>query len=108
MVDIITNNLERIATACKEHYVQSLYLFGSAARSEDFTAQSDVDFLVSYSLPSLSNEDISFRVNNDEKLHQKLESITGRKVDLVQDKFITNRFLRYFISKDKKLLYGIS
>ena len=108
MVDVVKNNLEQIINACKKHHVQSLYLFGSAAREVDFTINSDIDFIVQYELPSTSNSEIYYKVENEEKLQQQLEAIVDRKVDLIQEKNIKNKYLRYFINKDKKLIYGIS
>jgi predicted nucleotidyltransferase len=108
MVDTVKNNLDKILDACKKHHVQSLYLFGSAARTNDFTEKSDLDFLVHYSLPTTSNEEVFFKVTNEENLQKKLEEITKRKVDLVQDQNIRNKYLRYFINKDKTLIYGVS
>ena len=103
MIDFVKNNLDR-----KEHHVKSLYLFGSAARKNDFTEKSDIDFLVQYSLSVNSDEELFFKISNGECLHKKLQSIVKRKVDLVQDQNIRNKYLRYFINKDKKLLYGLS
>ncbi len=109
MMSLIKNNLDKITDACKKHNVESLYLFGSAVRETDFTEESDVDFLVNFkdSL-SLSNEDIFKRVANYEDLSSTLENILNRKVDLLQERNIRNRFLRYFINKEKKLLYALS
>ena len=107
MVEAVENNLDSIIDACKTHHVRSLYLFGSAARGSDFTEKSDIDFLVDYSLPTNSNGEIFFKVENGEKLQEKLETITKRKVDLIQEQNIKNKYLRYFINKDKKLIYGV-
>lgn len=108
MVELVKNNLAKIIDACKEHHVKSLYLFGSAAREEDFKEESDIDFLVQYLLPTDNDEQLFFKTRNEEKLHEKLESIINRKVDLIQEQNIRNKYLRYFINKDKKFLYGIS
>ncbi len=45
MVDVITNNLERIIEACKKMQVESLYLFGSGTNEKKFGSDSDLDFL---------------------------------------------------------------
>ena len=108
MVDVVKNNLDKIIDACKKHHVQSLYLFGSAARGDDFTQYSDIDFLIDYKLPVTTNTEIFYKVENDEKLLNELEAIVERKVDLIQKQHIKNKYLRYFINKDKKLIYGLS
>jgi predicted nucleotidyltransferase len=110
MVDTIINNIHKIKDACKEHEVKELYLFGSAARGNDFNEKSDIDFLVSFQpfLENVTNENVFKTVKNFETLHQKLESITKRKVDLIQEKSIRNKYLRHFINKEKIILYGLS
>ncbi len=109
MVEIIKNNLDKIIEACKEHHVRALYLFGSAARTNDFTNNSDVDFVVEYNYKDETNDNNVFeRVENAELLKEKLKAIIARDVDLIQEKNIRNKFLKYFINKDKKLIYGIS
>lgn len=108
MVDAVKNNLDKIIEARKEHHIQSLYSFGSAAREIDFTEKSDIDFLVQSSLPINNDAELYFKISNGESLLEKLQSIVERKVDLVQEQNIRNKYLRHFINKDKKLLYGIS
>ncbi len=109
MVDIVKNNLNKIIDACKKHHVRTLYVFGSASRNTDFKDKSDIDFLVEfdYTEPT-NNENVYERVENLEKLELLLKNITNREIDLVQEKNIRNKFLKYFINKDKKLLYALS
>jgi predicted nucleotidyltransferase len=109
MVEIIKNNIEKIIETCKQHNVKALYLFGSAARTSDFTSESDVDFVVEYNYKDETNDDNVFeRVKNAEVLKEKLKNIIAREIDLVQEKNIRNKFLKYFINKEKKLIYGVS
>lgn len=109
MVDIIKNNLKQISNLCRQHHVESLYLFGSAQRVNDFTDTSDIDLLVNFkSLPLNTKEEVFYKVENQEQLHENLESLVKRKIDLVREENIKNKFLKYFINKEKKLLYGIS
>jgi len=109
MTSLIKNNIDKIVDACKKHNVASLYLFGSAARESDFTSNSDIDFLVNFKgSPLLSNEEIFKKVANYEKFSIALETILNRKIDLLQEGNIRNRFLKYFINKEKRLLYVLS
>ncbi len=109
MVAIVKDNIGTIQDVCKKYHVQSLYLFGSAARTNDFTDKSDIDLLVTFeSLPTNTIEEIFYKVENFENLQTNLESIVKRKIDLIQEINIKNKFLKYFIHKEKKLLYGIS
>ena len=108
MVELIKQNLSDIQKACEEHNVAFLQLFGSEARMDDFTEKSDVDLLVRFqSSPTSKTDDVIFKmVENFECLHEKLEAIMKRKVDLFEEGAITNKYLRYFINQDKKLLYA--
>ncbi len=109
MVAIVKNNINTITDLCKKHHVNTLYIFGSAARENDFSDQSDIDLLVNFeSLPITTNEDIFYNVENYDQLHKKLALALNRKIDLLQEGGLKNKFLKYFINKEKKLLYGIS
>lgn len=109
MIDLVQNNIYKIRNVCEEHNVKELYLFGSAARGNDFTKASDIDFLVSFQpiFEGDNNEAVFIRIKNLEDLHQKLEIIINRKVDLIQEKSIKNKYLKYFINKDKLMIYGL-
>ena len=76
---------EQIAAYCKRHHIAKLAVFGSALR-DDFTPQSDVDFLVVFekgkepgliSLAGMENE---------------LSKIVGRKADLRTPEDLSARF----------------
>lgn len=110
MIEEIQKNLDKITEACNTYQVKALYLFGSAARQNDFTENSDIDFLVefAYSYEDATDTVIEKQVNNRDLLKSALENITKRAVDLVQERNIRNKFLKYFINKDKKLIYGVS
>ncbi|MDQ6756992.1 MAG: nucleotidyltransferase domain-containing protein [Bacteroidota bacterium] len=109
MTALLKNNLDTIKDLCKKHHVNSLYVFGSAAREIDFNEKSDVDFLVTFnSLPVNTNEEVFYIADNYENLQKELQTIVNRKVDLIRENNIKNKFLKYFINKEKELLYGIS
>lgn len=109
MIDLVKNNVERITELCKDHRVKALYVFGSAARQSDFTATSDVDFLVQFNYPKhLSEKDVFEKVENKTSLAEKLTKLVNRKVDLIDEDFIKNKYLKYFINKERKLIYGLS
>jgi uncharacterized protein len=109
MVAVINNNLEKIIDACKNYHVKALYLFGSGVRTTDFKSSSDLDFLVEFDYTDeTNNENVFDRVENQEMFQTRLEDITKREIDLLQEKNSSNKFLKYFINKEKKLIYGIS
>lgn len=61
---------------CRRYGIKELALFGSATR-EDFCSDSDLDILVEFQ-PGVRNGLFAFV-----RLQQELETIFGRKVDLV-------------------------
>lgn len=73
--------LPAIERVCRTHRVKTLALFGSAIR-EDFRADSDVDFLVEFA-PDAQLNALEFAA-----IHEELESLLGRRVDLVERKAI--------------------
>ncbi|GAA4311929.1 nucleotidyltransferase domain-containing protein [Compostibacter hankyongensis] len=102
MVNIVKNNLDAIIQTCKELQVSSLYLFGSATREKDFNQESDLDFLYSFKkdetgLPQTTYDyfDLLFR----------LEKILDKKVDLVAEERILNKYFLETVNKEKVKLY---
>lgn len=101
MVELIQNKLDEIIYACKEHSVQSISLFGSAAKGT-MHKRSDIDFLVQFS----NKIDVLDYANNYFSLLEKLEEVLKRKVDLVSTKSIKNPALKEEIYKSKIDLYA--
>ncbi|MFT3948106.1 MAG: nucleotidyltransferase domain-containing protein [Agriterribacter sp.] len=96
MIEAVSKNIKNIIAACDEMQVKSFYLFGSGARETDFKDDSDLDFIYrfvknesGYPIAGFDYFDLLF----------KLEEITGRKVDLVAEEKIRNRF---FFEKNKE------
>ena len=102
MAPEITNNLSKIIGACKKMQVENLYVFGSATR-EDFSNNSDIDFLVAYNRDKTGMPPKEFDYFD---LWFALEDITGRKVDLVVEHGIRNKYFKEQIEKEKVLLYA--
>jgi len=72
---------DELAAACRRHGVARLDVFGSAARGTDFDpARSDADFLVDFA-PIKSRDPYL-------DLKAELETIMGRKVDLLDRRAI--------------------
>ena len=109
MIDLIQNNINAISDACKKHHVKQLFVFGSAVRDNDFTSESDIDVLVNFeSLPVETNEQLFYVIENRDKLQEQLKKTLDREIDLVEERKISNKYLRYFINKEKQLLYEVS
>jgi hypothetical protein len=99
---LIENNRLKIIQLCAEHHVKELYVFGSVVR-DDFRPESDIDFLVIYD-DMIAEPKV--RVANEDALKKGLSELLRKEVDLVQYARIRNKYLRYFINQEKKLLYA--
>lgn len=101
MTPFVENNLEAIRTLCKKYEVQSLYLFGSAARN-DFSDQSDIDFLLNY---KKNKDGLGVEGFDYFDLLYSLEDLIGKKIDLVVEDSIKNYIFRQNIESDKLKIY---
>lgn len=89
-----------IANLCLQYGVKELYLFGSALR-KDFTATSDVDFLVEFDWSDEKN--LSGRFFG---LKSELEELLGRSVDLVCYSAIRNPYFKSEVDETKRPIYA--
>lgn len=86
---------ERLAEICERYGVEELWLFGSALR-DDFHDQSDVDLLYVFK----PDAHIGWKIVD---LHEELEAVFGRKVDLVSKRWI-NEHMRQEVLASARLL----
>ena len=103
MVDEIKNNLTEIIKTCEQMQVKSLYLFGSGVRKTDYNVKSDLDFLFTFRYDDEGNLLPPFYDYFD--LMFQLEKITGRKIDLVSEKDIRNKYFLKRVSTEKIKIY---
>lgn len=98
----IGEHLEAIRALCVEHHIKSLTLFGSAARGDDFDPErSDADFLVEF-LPDAPRKPW---LGHFFGFQDALESLLGRKVDLLMPGAIENPYLKRAIYECAVPLY---
>jgi len=86
---MISARREQLIAACKRFDVARLDVFGSAARGHDFNpARSDVDLLVDFGGDGATDAYLD--------LEEALQTILGRKVDLVDRRAIetSRNFIR--------------
>lgn len=100
MNPFIQKYISSIKELCKLHDVEKLYLFGSAL-SENFSKDSDVDFLISLK----KNLSPSEYTENYFSLHYKLRELMNKEIDLLVEKNLTNPFLMSSIDSTKELIY---
>jgi uncharacterized protein len=99
MIKEIKNSIQKITSLCKELKVEKLWIFGSATKAS-FSAESDVDFLVSFE--NMRPEDYA---ENYFLLAENLEEILGRDVDLVTVNSLSNPYFIQSVEESKTLIY---
>jgi predicted nucleotidyltransferase len=101
MISTISAHRGELDDLCRRFYVRRLDLFGSAARGEDFTNESDIDFLVEFEMdhtPPALGDFLALR--------QALAALFGREVDLTMAGSIRNPFLQAAIARSRVTLHG--
>lgn len=101
MTELIQNKRDEIIAACKQHHVDAISLFGSAAKNT-MQAESDIDLLVEFS----DDIDVLEYADNYFSLLDQLQEILSRKVDLVSSKSLKNPVLKEQVLKSKVNLYA--
>jgi predicted nucleotidyltransferase len=102
MVEIVKKNLDKIIDTCKEMQLKHLFLFGSGSKEKTFNEESDLDFVFQF-----INDSTGMPVSGFDyfDLLFKLEEITGKKVDLVAEERIRNKYFLKSISESKIKIY---
>lgn len=98
---VVSTHLDEVRAACEEHYVKSLVLFGSGARSDFDEARSDLDFLVEF----LPNEPHRRFGGEYFALKEDLEKLVGTRVDLIEPAAIENPYLKRSIYEATMPIY---
>lgn len=93
---MMTFNQQQITDLCKKNDIAFLGVFGSAARGET-RRSSDVDLLIKYDKPK--------GLFDHSRIALELESLFGRRVDLVTDRALS-KYIRTNVYRDLKPLYG--
>jgi predicted nucleotidyltransferase len=90
---------EPVQKLCESHHVKRLFAFGSVVKG-GFNSESDLDFVVQ--LSDINPFDYS---DNYFNLKFGLESLFNRQIDLLEEKAISNSFLKSEIDRTKVLIY---
>lgn len=99
---LIELNLQRIIDLCRKHRVKILSVFGSIL-TDRFNDDSDIDLLVNFDATDHEKWDY---VTNYFDLQESLENLFGRKVDLVVEKGLKNKYFIQNVNRTKQLIYG--
>jgi uncharacterized protein len=100
LAQALIEHREEIARLCHVHDVERLEVFGSAADGRFDPQRSDFDFIVTFG--PAAREAIS---DHYFALAEGLESLLGRKVDLLTDQPIRNPYLRRAVDASRRDLY---
>lgn len=101
-MNILTQHIDQINKLCESNSVRNLFSFGSV-NSNRFTIKSDIDLVVEID----DNDPISY-AEKYFNLKFKLEELLHRRIDLLEQKAIRNRFLKSEIDRTKVIVYGKS
>ena len=99
---LIELNLQHIFDLCKKHKVKSLFVFGSIL-TDRFNDNSDVDLLVDFEPVNHTEFDY---VGNYFSFRDALELLFDRKVDLIEEKGLRNKYFISNVNRTKQLIYG--
>ncbi len=97
----INKHIEQIKKLCDIHNVDKMYLFGSVALRSEFSAHSDIDFLVKFKPIELAHY-----FQNYMNFKENLKKLLGREIDLLEEQTLKNPILIKSINKSKELIYG--
>ena len=102
MITTVENKMDEIKKLCQKMQVQSLYLFGSGTNEKNFTKKSDLDFLFQF-----KKDKHGYPVSKYDyfDLLFELERITGKKIDLVAEEKIKNKFFLQRVNQEKIKIY---
>ncbi len=98
---LLEDKKKEIESLCRLHKVATLAAFGSVC-TDKFNENSDVDFLVTYHSENIAEEDYA---DNYLDFIDELESLLGKKVDLVNERILKNPYFIKTIAKTKTPIY---
>ena len=101
---LIEINMDKIIALCQKYKVDKLWVFGSIL-TPYFNDDSDVDFSVNFDAETINKEDLDWADIFFDFIHE-LESLLGRRVDMVCDRAVSNRCFRNELDNTKRLIYG--
>ncbi|MDE6792663.1 MAG: nucleotidyltransferase domain-containing protein [Muribaculaceae bacterium] len=99
---LIELSISKIFDLCKQYKVKTLSVFGSIL-TEKFNESSDVDLLVDFHPIDFEKEDY---VSNYFGLRDALEQLFGRRVDLIEEKGLRNKYFISAVNRSKQVIYG--
>ena len=107
MNSILENNKLAIIQLCKQHYIKRLYAFGSVVQNT-FTNASDIDLLYEVDIENFKDWATGKYDYTDNLLsfEKALYDLLGRKIDLIPNVIINNKYLKQTIENTKQEIYA--
>lgn len=96
----LIDHREDIARLCRAHGVERLEVFGSAADGRFNSERSDFDFIATFTPEAQTSIARHYL-----ELAEALETLLGRRVDLLTDQPIRNPYLRKTVDASRRDLY---
>ena len=96
----LDEHIQEIKKLCEQNSVRTLYAFGSVL-TDRFNDKSDIDLLVD--IDAEGYKDYADRYFD---LKFSLEDMLHRKIDLLEETAIRNKYLREELEETKSLIYG--
>ena len=95
-------DLDAVEEFCRKWRIKEFALFGSVL-TDEFNAGSDVDVLISFEDPK---PDLGPWGGAWETMREELQTLFGRRVDLVEKKLVRNPFRRHHILTTRRVIYA--
>lgn len=99
---LIELNLQSIIALCRKYKVKSLAVFGSIL-TDRFNDKSDVDFLVDFG--AIDHDKFDY-VTNFFDFRYALEELLKRRIDLIEEKALRNKYFIANVNRTKQMIYG--
>lgn len=101
MVALVEQKRTALAELCRKYRVETLYIFGSAAKGRFDVRRSDINFLVRFSDRQPTGEYADRYLG----FAEALEQLFDRPVDVVTEESIRNPYFRREVESTRQLLY---
>jgi predicted nucleotidyltransferase len=98
---VLRSKMREVIALCQRHGIARLEVFGSAARTDFDPQKSDYDFIVEFE-ENRPGTNYGFRFLD---CADALESLLGRKVDILTQDSIRNPYLKQAIDEDRQTIY---
>ena len=101
MKSLLSQHRSELEALCRRYGVRRLEVFGSVAKGQERSGESDLDFLVEFDSPPPGGY-----ANAYFGLLESLEALYGKPVDLVVASAIRNPFFLQSVEQSRTLLYA--